>query len=60
MNNFNELRAWGKAHWQKPGTFGGLGVVAGIMIGIGADSIGLGIAFAIALGASGYAASEKN
>lgn len=51
--------AWGITLTQKPETSAVLGVVGGLMIGVGADSMGLGIALAVALGAAAYEERKK-
>lgn len=44
----------GKIQWQKPESRLAVGIAVGLLIGVGADNVGLGIALGVALGAAGY------
>lgn len=45
--------------FKKPETMMIIGIVGGVLIGIGADNIGLGIALGLVLGISGYSSRTK-
>ena len=60
MDLFKKVRAWGKAQRQKPETRFVIGMVGGLLIGVGADNLILGIALAIALGVPGYVSGKRN
>jgi hypothetical protein len=59
MNFIKKIWAGEKAQFQKPEIRLVIGMVGGFLIGVGTDNIGLGVALAIALGASGYASCKK-
>ena len=59
MDSFKKIRAWGKDLQQKPEARFVLGMVGGLMIGVGAENLLLGIGLAIALGVPGYVSGKK-
>lgn len=54
MNFFKKLWVWDKMQWQKPETRLAVGMAVGVLIGVGADNVGLGFALGITLGVAGY------
>lgn len=59
MNFLKKVWAWEKRQMHKPETRLAIGIAAGMLIGIGMDNIGLGIALGVALGVPGYASCKK-
>lgn len=54
MNTLKKIWAWEKRQWQKPETRLAVGIAGGLLIGFGADNVGLGLVLGIALGVAGY------
>lgn len=59
MNIFKKFWAWEKRQWQKPETRLAIGVALGLLIGYGAENVGLGLVLGVALGVAGYTTHKK-
>lgn len=60
MEFVKRLWTWEKTQWQKPKTRLAVGVATGVLIGFGAENVGLGIVLGVALGAAGYKINKNN
>lgn len=59
MKFLKKIIACEKAQLKNPETQLVIGMVLGLLIGIGMDNIGVGIALGVALGAPGYVSCKK-
>ncbi len=59
MNFLKKIWAWEKAMMKKPETHSAIGMIGGLLIGVGMDNIGVGVALGIALGVPVYVTGKK-
>ena len=59
MKLLKKIWALGKAQMKKPETHSALGMVGGILIGVGMDNVGVGVALGVALGVPVYVTGKK-
>lgn len=59
MKFLKKFYSWEKRQWQKPETRLAVGVALGLLIGYGAENVGLGIALGVAIGVALYIDAKK-
>ena len=59
MNFFKKSEDGGKIMSQNPEIMVMIGIVGGVLIGVGTDNIGLGIALGVVFGVTGYSTYKK-
>lgn len=59
MKFIKKIWSWEKKQLQNPEVMIVIGVVGGMLIGVGAGNIGLGIALGVVFGITGYASMKK-